>query len=72
MKINSVVLLYALGIILTIVCLSIGMYTKPDVYLWSWFGYDFGISRSYAWLKIITIITFLSAILLNRKQRQTA
>lgn len=31
--------------------------TQPDIYLWSWFGYEFGISflTPLLWLKIVTI-----------------
>lgn len=47
--------------------------THPDVYLWSWFGYEFGISflTPLLWLKIVTVSIMFYLIYDNTKKKNS-
>lgn len=72
MKIKPVMFFYVLGVVLTIISLSLSMYAKPDLHLWTGFGYNFGISYQYGWLKILAMSCYVLAIIANIRERKTA
>ena len=48
--------------------------TKPDITLWNWFGYNFGINAtSYSLLKLVAIgLAVVFAVVVNKSDKKTA